>query len=124
VKNKAFHRTPHLSIGCSRRSWTAIATSILLSVASACVGMENEEDEVSSQSQAVLSDCIILRSYAWHQCSENVPNQTLVLSPGQSRTFFAGGGLHGLGSIKVICHTNGDGDWDEDDETCRRDPGF
>jgi hypothetical protein len=68
--------------------------------------------------------CVIQRPYGWHayseaggrSCAETVRG-TLTMSPGQSFTMFSNF-LVGRGSVTVVCHTNGDGRWDEIDKTC------
>ncbi|HEX8111851.1 MAG TPA: hypothetical protein VF516_29165 [Kofleriaceae bacterium] len=100
----------------------AVLLSLPMCVVTACAADTAPE---ATTTQPILSGCHILRPYGWDNgftvCSE--PEYTygsIDLGPGESATFYSGdyGYPYGTGSVTVVCHSNGDGGWDETNRTC------
>lgn len=112
------------SISAIMRSSLISALAVLpLCVAAGCgVDAADEGTETTSEAQPVTGGCIVLRPYGWTVLGVSCVGSgttTLQLAPGQSVTFFSGGGgTIGQGSVTVVCHSNGDGGKDEVDKTC------
>jgi hypothetical protein len=109
-----------------KSAWLAALVSLPMWLAAGC-GVDPVEDDqdTASETQEVLSGCHILRPYGWHRlgvnCVDDGGSAPLDLAPGQSFTFFSSGnGVIGSGRITVVCHSNGDGRWDEINRSCRR----
>jgi hypothetical protein len=103
-----------------------VMVSLSLLFATACGVTTDEEEATDSVDQALLGpNCVIRRPYGWHansggvgaSCFEGVRRQTLTLPPGGQATFVGNSGLS-HGSVTVVCHTNGDGLWDEIFKSC------
>ena len=111
-------------LGSNLRSSRILASvlSLPLCVVTACA--MDTADQTTTTSQAILSGCHILRPYGWESpawyCAE--PQETygsIDLGPGEGATFYSGfyDGL-GIGYVSVVCHSNGDGSWDEVAKSC------
>lgn len=117
--------TLYRASSATRSSLISILALIPLSLVAGC-GIDGDQDpETASEAQSVTGECVILRPYGWssrtNTCGESFANTTtLHLPPGRSTTFVSSP-LPGLGTgrVTVVCHSNGDGRWDEVDKICR-----
>lgn len=108
------HMMARLSAGL--RSALA-ALPLLVSAGCGVDSTEPGDDNIASESSAILSGCHILLPLVWEKngfrCSSVAGSIDLV--PGQL-VQINDARMHG--SVKIRCHSNGDGGWDEFAKAC------
>jgi len=107
------------------RSARAVLTVVSLVAMAGCGNSSAPEQKTGSAEQPLLGpNCVIQRPYGWHadngaggrSCRDDARG-VLTLRPGETFTF-SGETAISVGSVTVVCHSNGDGMWDETEKSC------